>query len=175
MKQTRSTRRTAALVAAWTTAGVVGAAALTGVAMAADNGSTPSQPSTASTAAAAQGQGGLAGRLGQGGGAKLRQLGKRVLHGEFVVQTKDGDKTVDTQLGVITAVSATSVDVKSSDGYTQTWTLTTTSKVRGAKKAGSAADLTVGATVRLLGPRPSTAGADATVALAVLRPAAGQG
>lgn len=163
MKQTRSTRRTAALVAAWTTVGVVGAAALTGVAMAADNGATP-RPSTTSTAAAAQGQGGLGG----GGAARLRHLGKRVLHGEFVVQTKDGDKTVDTQLGVITAVSATSVDVKSGDGFTQTWTLTSTSKVRGAKKAGTAADLKVGATVRLIGPK---SGADATVALAVLRPA----
>lgn len=160
-------RRTAALVAAWTTVGVVGAAALTGVAMAADNGATP-QATATSTAAAGQGQGGPAGLLGAGGKAKLRQLGQRVLHGEFVVQTKDGDKTIDTQLGVITAVSSTSVDVKSSDGYTQSWTLTSTSKVRSGKKAGTAADLTVGATVRLLGPKDGT---DASVALAVLRPA----
>ena len=168
----RTSRRTAAIVAAWATVGVVGAAALTGVAMAADPSPAPSPTSTTSSGAAAPGTARADGARARAG--ELRKLGKRVLHGEFTVQGKDGVKTVDTQLGVITAVSATSVDVKSSDGYTQTWTLTSTSKVRGGKKAGGAADLTVGATVRLLGPKTSTAAAEATVALAVLRPAAGQ-
>ena len=166
MEKTRSTRRTATLVAAWTTVGVVGVAALTGVAMAADSTPAPAPASTSAAATAAAGKdGGLAGRPGL---AKLRQLGKRVLHGELVIKTKDGDKTVDTQLGIISAVTATSVEVKSSDGYSQTWTLGTTTKVRAGKKAGSTADLKVGATVRLLGQKD---GGSATVALAVLRPA----
>jgi hypothetical protein len=157
----RTKRRTAALVAAWATVGVVGAAALTGVALAADNNPSPSPQAT--TSAAAAGHDGS-----RAGVAKLRQLGKRVLHGEFVVQAKAGDKTVDTQLGVVTAASTTSVTVKSSDGYTQTWTLGADSRIRADKKAGTAADLTVGATVRLLGPK---SGGGATVALAVVRPA----
>jgi len=49
-------------------------------------------------------------------------LGKRVLHGEVVVETPNGNKTVDVQRGTVTAIDAKSVTVKSSDGFTQTWT-----------------------------------------------------
>ena len=164
----RTSRRTAAIVAAWATVGVVGAAALTGVAMAADP--SPATSSTSSSAGAAAGAGSASGARAKAGA--LRKLGKRVLHGEFTVQGKDGVKTVDTQLGAITAVSSTSLDVRSSDGYTQTWALTADTKVRADKKAGTSADLTVGETVRLLGPK--TGGA-ATVRLAVVVPAATTG
>lgn len=161
----RTSRRTAAIVAAWVTVGVAGAAALTGVAMAADP--APSSTSTTSSGAAAPGTAGADGARPKAG--ELRKLGKRVLHGEFTVQGKDGVKTVDTQLGVITAVSSTSLDVKSSDGYTQTWTLSADSRVRADKKPGTSADLTVGETVRLLGPK---SGGAATVRIAVVVPAA---
>jgi hypothetical protein len=50
-----------------------------------------------------------------------RALGPHVEHGEVVVQTKDGDKTVDVQRGTVTAITDTSVTVKSADGFTQTW------------------------------------------------------
>ena len=163
----RTSRRTAAIVAAWATVGVVGAAALTGVAMAADPSPAPSPTSTTSSGAAAPGTAGADGARARAG--ELRKLGKRVLHGEFTVQGKDGVKTVDTQLGVITAVSPSSIDVKSSDGYTQPWTLSADSKVRADKKAGTSADLTVGETVRLLGPK---SGGAASVHLAVVVPAA---
>ena len=162
----RTSRRTAAIVAAWATVGVVGAAALTGVALAADSSPAPSTTSTSSTAAGTAGSAGADGARAKAG--ELRRLGKRVLHGEFTVQDKDGVKTVDTQLGVITAVSSSSLDVKSSDGYTQTWTLTVDSRVRAQKKAGTSADLKVGQTVRLLGPKSDGA---ATVRLAVVVPA----
>ena len=45
-----------------------------------------------------------------------------MLHGEVVVQTKDGDKTIDVQRGTVTAVTDTTVTVKSTDGFTSTWT-----------------------------------------------------
>jgi hypothetical protein len=164
----RTSRRTAAIVAAWATVGVVGAAALTGVAMAADPAPAPSSTSTSATSTdAAAGADGARAKAGE-----LRRLGKRVLHGEFTVQGKDGVKIVDTQLGVITAVSSSSLDVKSSDGYTQTWTLSAESRVRADKKPGTAADLTVGETVRLLGPK---SGGAATVRIAVVVPAATTG
>jgi hypothetical protein len=54
-------------------------------------------------------------------GRLRRQLAAHVEHGEVVVQTKDGDKTVDVQRGEVTAVTSTSVTVKSADGFTQTW------------------------------------------------------
>src|SRR5215831_9380392 len=66
-----------------------------------------------------------------GAGAKLRQLrhrlvrfgfGKRLEHGEATVQTDDGTKDVVVQRGSVTAITSTSVTVKSADGFTLTWT-----------------------------------------------------
>jgi hypothetical protein len=51
-----------------------------------------------------------------------RYLRKNTLHGEFVVRTKDGTKTVDVQRGTVTAIDARTVTVKSTDGFTLTWT-----------------------------------------------------
>jgi hypothetical protein len=53
--------------------------------------------------------------------ALRRQLAQHVEHGEVVVQTKEGDKTVDVQRGTVTAITGSSVTVKSADGFTQTW------------------------------------------------------
>jgi len=55
-------------------------------------------------------------------GKLRRELAHHVLHGEVVVQTKNGDKTIDVQRGTVTAVTDTTVTVKSSDGVTWTWT-----------------------------------------------------
>jgi hypothetical protein len=63
-------------------------------------------------------------------GAELRKrhqarvlLRKNTLHGEAVVQTKDdGTKTVVVQRGEVTAVDGDSMTVKSTDGFTMTWT-----------------------------------------------------
>ncbi|HEX6873917.1 MAG TPA: hypothetical protein VF163_22680 [Micromonosporaceae bacterium] len=48
-------------------------------------------------------------------------FGKRMLHGEAVVQTDEGTKTVVVQRGTVTAIDDTSMTVKSTDGYTITW------------------------------------------------------
>jgi hypothetical protein len=158
----KSQTRKAVVVGAWVTTGVLGAAALTGVAMAAD--STPSPSTSASTSTAATTHAGGAGAKAD----RLRGLGKRVLHGEFTLATKDGAKVYDTEIGVITSVSPTSVAVKASDGYTQTWTLDSSTRVRADKAKGSLSDLKVGETVRLLGPSSS---GTATAQLALIRPA----
>jgi subtilase family serine protease len=93
-------------------------------------------------------------------GIARRILRKRTLHGEVTVTTKKGVKTVLVQRGTVTAVSATTVTVKSADGFSQTWTFG--DKVRVAKKkqvsdikAGSGvgvagADLAGKATARLI-------------------------
>jgi hypothetical protein len=83
------------------------------------NDSTP--PPSASPSA---GKGGG----GAGAGARRRHrllrlaFGKGALHGEAVVKTEDGTKTVAVQRGTVTAIDATSVTVKSSDGFSMTWT-----------------------------------------------------
>ena len=83
-------------------------------------------------------------------------FGKRALHGEAVVQTDEGTKTVVVQRGTVTAVDATSVTVKSSDGFTLTWTLGDQVKIvkDGAQVAPSA--LATGATVGVAGEKTGT-------------------
>jgi hypothetical protein len=49
-------------------------------------------------------------------------IAKHVEHGSVTVQTRNGDKTIDVQRGTITAISSTSMTVKSADGFTLTWT-----------------------------------------------------
>jgi hypothetical protein len=46
-----------------------------------------------------------------------------VLHGEGIVQTKKGPVRVAMQNGTATAATDTSLTIRSSDGYTKTWTL----------------------------------------------------
>jgi hypothetical protein len=55
-------------------------------------------------------------------GKLRRELARHVLHGEVVVQTRQGDRTIDVQRGAVTAVTDTTVTVKSPDGFSQTWT-----------------------------------------------------
>ncbi|HET8680758.1 MAG TPA: hypothetical protein VFM54_02610 [Micromonosporaceae bacterium] len=50
-------------------------------------------------------------------------LRRNVLHGEAVVQARDGTtRTVVVQRGTVTAIDATTLTVRSADGYTLTWT-----------------------------------------------------
>jgi len=65
-------------------------------------------------------------------------LAARAEHGTFVVRGKKGvERTLDVQRGTLTAVSASSVTIKSLDGFTATYALTPTSRLRvdGAGKA----------------------------------------
>ena len=146
-----SKRRTAAVVAAWSTVAVIGIGSV-GVAMAADNGSA--SPSTSASASASANPGGATGSTAA---KKLHGLRARALHGEFVVQTKDGLKTVVLQKGSVTALSATSVTVKSTDGYTVTWTINDQTRVRKDKAAAAATDLKSGLVVRVVGPKDGSA------------------
>ncbi len=62
----------------------------------------------------------------------------------------------------MTALSSSSMTVKSTDGYTLTWALSSTTRVRDAGKKGSLSDLKTGETVRVLGGK-SGDGANALV------------
>jgi hypothetical protein len=80
---------------------------------------TPAAPSTSAPAPAAQHPGRV-----------RRALAARAEHGEVVLRGKAGDRTVDVQRGVVTAASPSSVTVRSTDGYTATYTFIPASKVR---------------------------------------------
>jgi hypothetical protein len=103
--------RTLALVGA----GLAGGVVLAGFATASAQTPTPTTPDTEQSAPAApgRGRGGHRGPSGHGMGG---------IHGEFVTAAPDGGwQTVATQQGEVTAVSATSITVKSEDGFSRTY------------------------------------------------------
>jgi hypothetical protein len=76
--------------------------------------------------------GGLAG----GPGLRFGMLGGGVVHGQLTVPKSGGGyQTLDVQDGTVTAVSTGAVTVKSADGFTATYTVTSNTVV-GAQSAG---------------------------------------
>ncbi len=60
----------------------------------------------------------------------------RAVHGEFVVPKQGGGyETVDVQRGQVTAVSGSAITIKSSDGFTRSYVVTS-STIVGAKRDG---------------------------------------
>ena len=94
------------------------------------------------------GQGGP-GRGGHGPGFGFGGLG-RAVHGTAVVPNKDGTgfQTVQMQHGTVTAVSASSISVKSEDGFTATYVVNADTKVN---RNGAIADIKVDADVVVTG------------------------
>lgn len=120
----------------WRIAGTVAAVAVTtaagGVAWATTNAdptpsASPSSQASPGAPDAGKGPGG-----GQGRHGELGMMG--ALHGEYVVE-KDGGgyQTVASQRGEVTAVSKDSITVKSADGYSKTYTLTTDTLVNATR------------------------------------------
>jgi hypothetical protein len=150
-------RRTAAHIAGWSVAAVLGAGAVTGVSVAFASGpqtdpqaaaaytdapsGAPSPSGSAGSTDAPDKGAGPDGRHGPGRGGFPRGRGDGVglghgigggaLHGEFTVKDKD-DKIVTrvVQHGSVTAVSATSISLKSEDGFTGTYAVNADTKVR---------------------------------------------
>jgi hypothetical protein len=65
------------------------------------------------------------------GPAKRKHHGllDRAEHGQVTVRTKTGTEVVDLQRGQVSAVSPTSITVKSADGFTGTYAVGSTTKV----------------------------------------------
>ncbi|MFI7599486.1 hypothetical protein [Actinoplanes sp. NPDC049681] len=82
-----------------------------------------------------------------------KHLRKNTLHGEVTVQRKDGVKTIVVQRGTITAVDSGTVSVKSTDGFTQTWTFGDKLRVRQDRKAVERTALKTGAEVGVAGQK----------------------
>ncbi|NLU78147.1 hypothetical protein HCA58_07055 [Micromonospora sp. HNM0581] len=79
-------------------------------------------------------------------------LRKNALHGEAVVQTKDGGtKTVAVQRGEVTALTDDRITVRSTDGFTRTWTFTEDLRVIERRKSISATDIKVGTKLGVAG------------------------
>ncbi|GAA2638172.1 hypothetical protein [Paractinoplanes durhamensis] len=86
--------------------------------------------------------------------ALRQQLRRNTLHGEVVIATKkNGNKTVVVQRGTVTAVTATGVSVKSSDGFALTWTFGDKLRIVQNRKKVEASALTTGAEIGLAGTK----------------------
>lgn len=102
--------------------GVTGALLLAGIGVAAaqtDDAPAPPQAPPAEEGARAPGGPDGKGRM-QGGPASHKGM-RGAVHGEFVTRNGDGFRTMATQTGTVTAVSQTSITVKSADDYTKTY------------------------------------------------------
>ena len=135
--------------------------------VAADSGTPTATPSGGPSAA------GGAGRARHPYGRIARRLGgPRTLHGEIVVRAKDGTtKTVVVQRGTVTAITATSVTVRSTDGYTLTWVFGKPLRVIEHRATVDAGQVKAGAEIALAGVKNGTT---PTARLIVLRPGKGK-
>lgn len=87
-----------------------------------------------------------------------RHPGKRVLHGELVVSTKEGPQTIVVQRGEVTEVTDTSMTVKSSDGFTLTWTFGEKLRVFERRRTVDGDALTAGDKVAAVGAKSDDGG-----------------
>lgn len=75
----------------------------------------------------------------------------RMLHGDAVVKKGDQLLTVQRQRGEVTAVSDSSITVKSEDGFEATYGIDQNTKVRKARQDAALSDIKTGAKVRVVG------------------------
>jgi len=82
-----------------------------------------------------------------------KYLRKNTLHGEISVQGKDGVKTIVVQRGTVTAATSNSVTVKSTDGFTATWTFGDQLKIIQNRKPAQLSTLKTGAQIGIAGTK----------------------
>ena len=85
-------------------------------------------------------------------------LGMNVLHGEGVVQTRQGPVRVAVQNGAVTAVNTSSVTVRSSDGFTVTWQLDQRTHVLDHRDTLQPGTVRMGNQIAVAGPRQAGSG-----------------
>lgn len=104
-------------------------AAIGGVAIYAGTSSGASQPSGPAGAPGGS-------PMGQPGGGAASIL-REALHGDFTVSADGGYAVERFQTGEVSALSATSITVRSEDGYTQTYTIDSSTRNAGNPSTGS--------------------------------------
>lgn len=78
-------------------------------------------------------------------------LGGRVLHGQATVRTPDGDKVFSMQNGTVSALGGSSVTVRSTDGFTRTYTVDGGTRIVLDGDEGALSSLDSGDRVRVIG------------------------
>ncbi|WP_322755021.1 hypothetical protein [Frankia sp. Cas3] len=124
---------------------VVVAGGVATAALADSGGSTTAGIATAATAAASTDPHPDASPKGMG----RAWLAEKGVHGEFVARTANGFKTFAVQQGTVTAVSSSSLTVRSDDGYIGSYSITDNTVVRQGKDKTEISAVKVGAKVRV--------------------------
>jgi hypothetical protein len=156
--------------------------ALTALGFTADDVSAVTGTTTASaasaSASAAPGKTGAGKTAGKAKHPRLRRLAIRRLalrghveHGQVTVETKTGDKIIDVQRGTVTAITSTTVTVKSTDGYTQTWSLSGSPTIIERRTTGQVSSIVAGTTVGIAGPQAGTTATAKLIVVPVKKPA----
>jgi hypothetical protein len=114
---------------------------------------TPDPSASASAGSSAAGAKPATGQKQVRRKAVRRYLRKNTLHGEVAVQTKNGTQTIVVQRGSVTAVSGGGVTVKSTDGYTLTWTMAAKVTVVQDKKKVETSALKTGEQIGVAGTK----------------------
>jgi hypothetical protein len=132
----------------WVVAGVLLVSA-GGAALAAQSATSTTQtPSASADKAKAPG-----GALSRGGGWR-HALGRRVLHGELTVQTREGVKTLVMARGQVTALSKDAITVRSSDGVETSFTIDGDTRFGFRNQPAPSAELKVGEDTFVAGEKP---------------------
>jgi len=147
--------------ALWTAAGVLGAGLAAGGIAEAVSTATPSPDAGQ---AAGHGDKAAAGKH-HGQRLKLDRIASRVVHGDVVVRTKDGYRTVVLQRGSVVSVSASSLQLRSADGFTATYVLTGETRIHKGHKNAKTSELAAGDAAIVVADR-SGSGLTATRVLA---------
>ncbi|MDP9240363.1 MAG: DUF5666 domain-containing protein [Actinomycetota bacterium] len=144
----KSTHHIAGRVIAWTAVATLGVGVIAGAAVAATGtDKAPSAAPSSATSTSGPGKGDPAKDDGRHKGL----LARRAVHGEFVVKGKDGKYvTTAAQRGAVTAVSPTSISVRSEDGFTATYAINADTRIRKAGEKAAISAVKVGDTVMVL-------------------------
>jgi hypothetical protein len=124
----------------WVVAGVLVVSA-GGAALAAQGATGTAQQGATTTTSAGRPRD-KAGALGRAGWRHA--LGRRVLHGEVTLQTKEGTRTVVMASGSVTALSTDAITVKSSDGVETSFKLDGDTRFGFRNEPAPSAELKVG-------------------------------
>jgi hypothetical protein len=158
-----TTRLLSRAVAALAIGGVLGGGAAAGFGIASAVSGPTSAGTSASTTAANPAETSASTSAGAATGTKPNHpkagrypriralLASRVEHGELVLKGRNGTAvTMDVQRGQVTAVSVTSISLRSDDGYTVTYAVGAGTKVRLDGTPKAIGDVKVGGTAGVL-------------------------
>jgi hypothetical protein len=139
------------------TAGVATLALTGGIGASIASADTPSPAPSANPSSSTAPQAGKHAGKQAAKHARHQALANRALHGEATLGGPKKQRVVDFQRGTVSRVSATSITVKSPDGFTATYAVNAQTKVRKEKALAKIADVKAADHVRVVAVKSGSA------------------